>query len=196
MDIFEMANQGMKIQDDEKKAAAAEAAALEKEKSYKVDMVAAMKACARQDYDWFNRLGEHQKHFSPYILNMWLSQIFNKDTSRKITQNDKVYFTTLMNVNYTLNTNLFSVPKEMFWLLACTVNDRGIDEFNTIWVRGGKKSASDKISPKVLNYMSQELWSSIDKISDMIDNDLITLDDIKAIQADLDTLEDPKKKKL
>ena len=195
MDIFEIAQQGMKIQADEIKQEAAEAAAIEKEKSFKLDIVAAMRACANKDYDWFNRLGDHQKHFSPYILNMWLSQIFSKDTNRKISQNDLAYFATILNINYSLNRQLFTVPKEMFWLLACSVNESGIDEFNTAWVRGGKKGTSSKINPKVLDYMSQELWTSKDKLADMIDNGLITEDDIKEIQADLDTLEDPKKKK-
>ena len=43
--------------------------------------------------------------------------------------------------------------------------------------------------------MSQELYSSKDKIMDMIDNGLITSEEIAAIVADFETIEETKKKK-
>lgn len=196
MDIFEIAQQGMKLQEEEKQREAEEKAAEEKEKSYKLDIQEALAACARKDYDWYNRLGDHQKHFQPFILNMWLAQVNSPDTSRAISGKDQGYAEIVKNINNRVNANLFSVPKEMMWLLACTVNNFNLPEgFNMDWVRGGKKGAASKVDAKVLDYMCQQLWTSKDKVMDMIDNELISLEDIKEIQKDLDTLEDPKKKK-
>ena len=195
MDIFEIAQQGMKLQEEEKQRELEELEEQEKEKAYKLDIQEALSACAKKDYDWYNRLGEHQKHFQPFILNMWLSQVNSPNKARKIDTVDMVYSEIVQNINTKVNANLFSVPKEMLWLLACTVNEFNIDNFNMDWVRGGKKGSSKKVDVKILDYIAQELWSSKDKISDMIDNGLITNEDIKVIQKDLETLEDPKKKK-
>lgn len=195
MDIFEIAQQGMKLQEEEKQREIEEENAEKEEKAYKLDIQEALAACARKDYDWFNRLGEHQKHFQPFILNMWLAQVNSPNTSRKLDTTDEVYADIVRNINDKVNSHLFSVPKEMLWLLACTVNDYNIDHFNMDWVRGGKKGSAKKVDAKVLDYMAKELWTSKDKIGDMIDNGLITDEDIKSIQKDLDTLEDPKKKK-
>lgn len=196
MDIFEIAQQGMKLQEEEKRRAEAELVEEEeKEKAYKLDIKEALKACVEKDYDWFNRLGDHQKHFQPYILNMWLSQVWTKNTSKAITINDEKYFEIVKNINKNVNVNLYSVPKEMLWLLACTVNEYDISEFNYDWVKSEKKGSSSKVDNKVIAYMANELFSSKAKILNMIDNGLITDEDIKSIAADLETLEDPKKKK-
>jgi hypothetical protein len=195
MDIFEIAQQGMKLQEEEKQREAEEAQAQETEKKFKLDIQEALQACAKKDYDWYNRLGDHQKHFQPFILNMWLAQVNSPNTSRAIDTTDQVYADIVRNINDKVNAHLFSVPKEMLWLLACTVNDYNIDSFNMDWVRGGKKGSSSKVDTKIMDYMAQELWTSKDKISDMIDNGLISPEDIKAISKDLETLEDPKKKK-
>ena len=195
MDIFEIAQQGMKLQEEEKQREVEEEAAAAKEKAYKLDIQDALQACARKDYDWFNRLGDHQKHFQPFMLNMWLAQVNSPNTSRGLDTTDLVYSDIVQKINTTVNANLFSVPKEMLWLLACTVNEYEIPSFHMDWVRGGKKGAATKVDPRVLDYMAKELWTSKDKIGDMIDNGLISIEDIKDIQKDLDTLEDPKKKK-
>jgi len=196
MDIFALAQEGMKHQEEEKKQIEAEEQAQAQAKAFKLDIQEALQACAKKDYDWYNRLGENQKHFQPFILNMWLAQVNSPDTSKRISLNDQVYAEIVKNINNVVNKHLFTVPKEMLWLLACTVNEYDLPNgFNTDWVRGGKKGSKSKVDAKVLAYMAKELWTSKDKIIDMIDNGLIDVADIKEIQKDLDTLEDPKKKK-
>lgn len=195
MDIFEIAREGLKLQEEEKQREVEEEKEKEKEKSYKLDIKSALNACAQKDYDWYNRLGENQKHFQPFILNMWLAQTNSPDTGRAITATDQAYADIVQNINNKVNAHLFTVPKGMLWLLACTVNEYNLKSFNTDWVRGGKKGAETKVDAKVVDYMSQELWTSKDKIQDMIDNGLITPDDIKAIKKDLETIEEPNKNK-
>lgn len=195
MDIFEIAQQGMKIQEDEKKEKQQEEDAVKKAKSFKIDIFEAINAAANKDYDWFNRLGENQKSFQPFMLNMWLSMVWNKkSTGKKFTNNDKVYAEILKDINYTLNRQLFQVPKEMYWLLACTVNEYDAP-FIVDFKKSLKKTASEKYNKKVIDYMAAELYSSTEKIIDMIDNGLITVDEMKEIEKDLDTLEDQSKKK-
>lgn len=203
MDIFEIAQQGMKIQEEEAKELALEE---EAKKPYKLDIKEAIDAVSRQDYDWFNRLGENQKSFQPFMLNMWLGMVWTKNNSRAFKGNDEYYATILRRVNSKLNTSVFHAPKELFWLIACTVqefiqfetdkkgNKRIVKklDFDVNWVKKSERLTAEKYSQKVISYMAQELYSSKEKIMDMIDNGLITEDDMKAIEADLSTLE-PKK---
>ena len=195
MDIFEIAEQGMKIQEKEKKELVLEEEAALKAKKYKVDIFEAINAAASKDYSWFDRLGENQKSFQPFMLNMWMSMIWDKkSTQKKFSNNDRVYSEILKNVNYTLNKQIFQVPKEMFWLLACTIQEYDAP-FLVDYKKSTTKTASTKYNKKVIDYMSQELFSSAEKIMDMIDNGLITPQDMKEIEKDLDTLEDQSKKK-
>lgn len=195
MDIFEIAQQGMAIQEQEKKELEAEQAAEAKAKAYKLDIFEAINAASSKDYDWFNRLGENQKAFAPFMLNMWLGMMWNKGSDqRAFNNNDRVYVELLKNVNYTLNRQIFQVPKEMFWLLACTVQEYDAP-FVVDFKKSAKKNAESKIPKKVIDYMAQELYSSTEKIYDMIDTGLISEEDMKAIAEDLETLEDQKKKK-
>src|SRR5574344_208439 len=156
MDIFEIAQQGMKIQAQEQKELQLEQEAEAKGKSFKLDIHEILRALAEKDYDWFNRLGENQKAFSPYMTNLWLSMLWNKDSYQKAFSN---------------------AP------------------FTTDYKKLIKKETTDKIPKKVIDYISQELYSSSDKIYDMIHNGLITEESLKAIALDLDTLEEQKRKK-
>lgn len=194
MDIFDLAKQGMDIQEQELKDKALEEEVEQKSKTYKVDIFEALKAAELKDYDWFNRLGENQKSFQPFILNMWMSMIWNKNSKqKKFSNNDKIYAEIIKSINYTLNRQLFQVSKEMFWLLACT-----IQEFDAPFIvdfkKSLKKTAIIKYKPELLKYLSQELFSSTEKITDMIDCGLITEDDMKEIEKDLQTLEKQTKK--
>jgi len=195
MDIFEMAQQSLEIQEKEKEEKALEAEQEKKAKSYKVDIFEALKAVESKDYDWFNRLGENQKSFQPFILNMWMSMIWNKNSKqKKFTHNDLIYAEMIKNINYTLNRQLFQVPKEMFWLLACTIQEYDAP-FVVDFKKSMKKTSESKYNKKVIDYMSQELFSSNEKILDMIDCGLITKEDMKAIEKDLDTIDNPSGKK-
>ena len=195
MDIFEIAKQGMDIQLTEIKEKQEEEKLQAQAKSYKVDIFDAINAAANKDYDWYNRLGENQKAFQPFMLNMWLSMVWNKNsTQRKFNNNDKVYAEILKDINYTLNRQLYSVPKEMFWLLACSINEYDAP-FVVDYKKSLKKTSGDKYDKKVINYIANELYSSTEKVMDMIDSGLITLDDMEAIALDLETLDDQKKKK-
>ena len=122
MDIFEIAQQGMKIQAQEQKELQLEQEAEAKGKSFKLDIHEILRALAEKDYDWFNRLGENQKAFSPYMTNLWLSMLWNKDSYQKaFSNNDKVYVEMIKSINERLNTGIFSMSKEMYWLLANTI---------------------------------------------------------------------------
>lgn len=195
MDIFEIAQQGMKIQAQEQKELQLEQEAEAKGKSFKLDIHEILRALAEKDYDWFNRLGENQKAFSPYMTNLWLSMLWNKDSYQKaFSNNDKVYVEMIKSINERLNTGIFSMSKEMYWLLANTIQFTDAP-FTTDYKKLVKKETTDKIPKKVIDYISQELYSSSDKIYDMIHNGLITEDALKAIALDLDTLEEQKRKK-
>lgn len=194
MDIFALAQEGMKIQEEEIKALADEAAEVEAAKKYKLDIFEVLGHVAQKDYKYFHELGENQKHLQPFMINLWMSHMMSTDTSRAISVDDQVYADILCRSNDRLNKDIFNMSKEMFWLMACTVNDYDIDRFNIKFLKG-VKDVNDKVSPQVLTYLSTELWTSKEKILDMIANGLITPDELKAIQDDYDTLEDPKKKK-
>ena len=195
MDIFDIAQQGIDIEKAQIEEEKKEEASAAKAKAYKVDIFEAINAVASKDYDWYNRLGEKQKSFQPFMLNMWLSMVWNKDSKqKKFTTNDKIYAELLKKINHTLNKQLFTVPKEMYWLLACTIQEYDAP-FITDYKKSVKKTASSKYNINVINYMAKELYSSNEKIMDMIDNGLITTDDMTEIEKDLDTLEDQTKKK-
>jgi len=195
MDIFALANEGMKIQEQEKKEKLAEEQATEKEKKHKIDIFYALKKIAQKDYGWLGRddnmytSEEKIKGFQPFIANMFLSKVVSPNTSRKITSEDEGYAEILKRVNSELNTNIFWVSKEMSWLLACTINIFNLDEFNMDRISAVKKGASSKIDKRVIKYMANELWSSEEKVMEMIDAGLISNEDMKAIGKDLDTLE-------
>jgi len=195
VDIFDIAQQGIDIEKAQIEEEKKEEASAAKAKAYKVDIFEAINAVASKDYDWYNRLGEKQKSFQPFMLNMWLSMVWNKDSKqKKFTTNDKIYAELLKKINHTLNKQLFTVPKEMYWLLACTIQEYDAP-FITDYKKSVKKTASSKYNINVINYMAKELYSSNEKIMDMIDNGLITTDDMTEIEKDLDTLEDQTKKK-
>lgn len=194
MDIFALAQEGMKIQEEEIKALAEEKEAEEKAKKYKLDIFEVLAHVAQKDYKYFHELGENQKHLQPFMINLWMSFATSPNVSRAITVDDQVYADILSRVNNRLNKDIFNMSKEMFWLMACTVNDYNMNSFNIKYLKG-VKDVNDKVSPQVLAYLSKELWTSKEKILDMIANGLITEDELKSIQDDYDTLEDPKKKK-
>lgn len=185
----------MDIQDQEAKEKALEEEQEKKAKSFKVDIFEALRAAESKDYDWFNRLGENQKAFQPFILNLWMSMIWDKKSTKKsFSHNDMVYAEILKNINYTLNRQLFQVPKEMFWLLACTIQEYDAP-FVVDFKKSTKKTTSAKYDKKVIDYISQQLFSSTEKVTEMIDVGLITKEDMKEISKDLATLEDQSKKK-
>ena len=195
MDIFDLASEGIKMQSDEIKEKEAEQAQLKAQKSYKIDIKEALLAASNKDYDWFNRLGENQKQFQPFMLNMWMAMIWDRSSKqKKLSHNDLIYTEILKEVNFTLNKQLFNVSKEMYWLLACTVQDFDAP-FVVDFKKSIKKTAGEKYNPKVIKYMAQDLYTSTDKILDMVDNGLITSADMKSIEKDLDTLEDQSKKR-
>lgn len=205
MDIFEIAQQGIKIQEEEAKELALEE---EAKKPFKLSMPEAVEAASCKDYDWFNRLGENQKSFQPFMLNMWMGMIWTKNSNRAFKGNDEYYAAILRRVNSKLNTNVFYAPKELFWLLACSVQEYinfEVDkkgnkrissklDYDMNWVKKSERMTAEKYDKKVIKYIADELYSSTDKIMDMIDNGLITSDDMDAILADLETLEPNKKK--
>jgi hypothetical protein len=204
MDIFEIAKVGMKIQEEELKALSLE----EEKKPNRLDIKAAIEAASCKDYDWYNRLGEDQKLFQPFMLNLWMGMIWTANGNRSFTGRDDCYAVTLRRVNSMMNTNVFC-PKDLFWLIACTVqsedfikyqtdkkgNKRITDrlEYNLQWVKKSDRLAAEKYDFKVIKYIAQELYSSTDKIMDMIDNGLITAEEMKDISDDLETLELKKK---
>jgi hypothetical protein len=128
------------------------------------------------------------------MLNMWLSFIKSPNDSRQITALDLGYFHLIQKVNDTLNKDIFYIPKETAWLLACTINEYDVG-LPVKFIKKPKRAAEEKYDKRVIAYMANELWSSEDKIYDMIESGLITSEEMKAIGKDLDTLEDPKKKK-
>lgn len=211
MDIFEIAQQGMQIQEDEiKEQEAAEKEALDKKKQHKFNVKEAIEAVSNKDYNWFHELGlDGQKNFQPFMLNLWLGMIWTENRGRAFSGNDEFYASIVRKVNSELNANIFLSSKEMLWLLACTTQDyinfdydkkgnkiiTGKLPFTYDWVKSLVKNADEKYNKKVINYIASELYSSNDKIIDMIDNNLITAEDMKAIEQDLATLEDQRKKK-
>jgi len=215
MDIFEIAQEGIKIQEEDKQRELEEAEAEKNKSKHKLDIHALIKIVAKKDYGWLLRddkqrgdpgynkefdygvyytAEEKEKGFSPFMLNMWLGFIQSPNTSRQITALDQGYFYILRRVNSELNANVFSASKGMNWLLACSINPFDTT-FDPKFVKKAKREAETKYDKRVITYMAKELWSSEDKIYDMIESGLISDEEMKAIGKDLDTLEDPTKKK-
>lgn len=192
MDIFELAQQGMQIQEEEIARLEAEELAA-KTKNHKLNIFEIIEAAQNKDYDWFNRLGEDQKNFQPYILNMWLARLWPKNSpQKKFTNNDWVMADLVKSVNRNLNTNVFC-PKGMFWLLACTIQEHDAP-FTVDYKKSTRAEVIEKYNPKVIDYMAKELLSSKEKIGDMIISGLITDAMMQEIEKDLETIEEKKKK--
>jgi hypothetical protein len=195
MDIFEIAQKGMEIQEVERVEKLKEAAEIEKTKAYKLEIFDVIRAAENKDYDWFNRLGENQKHFQPFMLNLWLGMLWNvKNTQKKFNNNDMIYAELIKSINHNLNRHVYNTPKELFWLLACIIQEYDAP-FDVDYKKSLKKISGEKYNKKVIDYMSKELLSSKEKILDMIDMGLITNEDMIEIEKDLETLEDQRKKK-
>jgi len=197
MDIFAIAEQGMKIQDEEIKAVE-KAVQDEKDakKAYKLDLFnVVLPKIAQKDYGWLGRESdgstsdEKRKGFEPFIANMFLGKAVSPDKGRAITLLDIGYAEILKRVNSELNANIFSASKEMAWLLACSINPYDIDRINIDNIKAAKRKSEEKYDKRVIKYLAKELWSSQDKIYDMIEAGLISADDMKSIEEDLDTLE-------
>lgn len=216
MDIFAIAQEAVKIEADEIKAIAKEEASEKASKSFKLDIKVAIQAAAKKDYGWYGRndlqngddgydynydygayytIEEKEKGFQPFILNLWLSKIVSPNKAKAITTVDEGYAILTQRTNNLLNANVFTVSKEMNWLLACSISPYDLDTFNTDFIKAASKGKSSKIDARVIKYISAELWCSTDKVIDMIDNGLITEAEMKSIGLDLDTLESPVKKK-
>jgi len=210
MDIFEIAQQGMQIQEDEiaaKKAAEEEAAT--KKKTFKFNVVAARDAAAKKDYSYYRKLSDDDKKtFSSHVLNMWMAQVWSGNTGgRALTTKDAQYARILIKTNEILNRNCYQ-DKALVWLLACTIQEfivcKKTKSGQTVvtdylpfssytWLKAPKREAEEKYSEKLIKYMADELYSSPDKIYDLIESGLITEEAMEAISADLDTLEKPSK---
>jgi len=198
MDIFAFANESLEqdkqiqeeIKKDEEKP---------KPKKPQLDIFEVLGHIARKDYGWLAEetgglnYEEKVKAFEPYIVNMFMAKMIGDPKTKKLTTADKAYFYLLGQTNELLNKNIFWVDKKMSWLLACTVNEFNIDNFNMDRINVMPKGKSAKIDSKVLDYISKELQESKTKVKEMIDQGFITTDDIKSIKKMLDTLEKPKK---
>jgi len=196
MDIFDLAQQGMQIQEEEKREKMEAEALVAKSKAYRFDIIGAIKAAESKDYGWIYRTEENEKTFQPFMLNLWLGFIWDKKSNnqKRFTNNDKVYADAVMSLNRNLNTSVFSTSKELFWLLACMVQDEDDPLPYEIDYKKPTKNASEKYNPKVIAYMARELLSSKEKILDMINMDLITATMMNEIEKDLETIEEKKKK--
>lgn len=205
MDIFEIAEQGMKIQADEinERKAEEEEAALKK-KTYKFDIRHAIDAAAEKNYAWYSKLSEDdKKNFSPHMLNLWMKQIWPKHSGKAFRGNEAFYATVIQKINSTLNRNCYQ-DKRLVWLLVCTIQEqfdykksktgkKVITNFLPFtvddWVKADKRESEKKYDRKLIGYMANELYSSTDKIYDLIEQGLITSSEMKVIEADLATLE-------
>ena len=215
MDIFAIANEAVKIEAQEIKELEKEEAQEKATKSFKLDIKVALQAAAKKDYGWYGRddlqkdddgydynldygayytAEEKAKGFQPFILNLWLSKIVSPNKSKGITAVDEGYAVLTQRTNNLLNANVFTVPKEMSWLLACSISPYDLDNFNTDFIKAAAKGKSAKMDQRVITYISNEMMCSKDKIMEMIDNNLITDAEMKLIGKDLDTLEGSKKK--
>lgn len=198
MDIFAIAQEGMKIQEEEiKEKEQEEVAEKEEKKKYKLDLFReVLPKIAEKDYSWLGRddethtSEEKRKGFEPFVVNMFMAKMWNtKNPGKAINNTDLGYFQLLTNSNEFLNKNIFWCSKEMSWLLACTVNPFDA-YFVTDRINFAPKGISDKFDKRVIKYMARELWSSDEKIEEMINAGLISEEDMNAIAADLDTLEE------
>jgi len=200
MDIFEMAAQSVKIQEANKhQEELEENEKNNKEKSYPLDIKDVIVKVAQKDYGWLGRddkkyTSEQKiKGFQPFILNLWMSKMVSSDKGRKITALDRGYSVLLQRLNTEFNAHIYTAPKELCWLLACTINPYELNNFNMDWIKAAKKNKASKYDNRVIDHLSKELFSSRTKIVDMIEMGLISDEDMKAIAKDYDTLEKPKK---
>ena len=210
MDIFEIAQQGVELEQkeiEEKKAAEEEAA--QKKKTYKFDIMGTIAAAAAKDYSFYHNLSDDdKKNFQPHVLNLWMGRIWPRKSSRAFTGNDPFYATVVQRTNTILNPNCYT-EKGLVWLLACTIQEQinykydkngkkqvvNFLPFEVDYIKAQKREAETKYDPKVIKYMADQLFSSTEKIYDLIESGLITAEAMKEIQKDLDTLEDQSKKK-
>jgi len=184
MDINEFINESLENQKKEKTLEIEEEKNNEKKK---LDIWDVLDAIAKKDIEYYNNLSDDEKKLlQPYVANLWLSMIYSNNKSKKITEIDIVYHELLRNINDRINMNLFEFPsKDLFWLVATTVNEFSefINKFNVNYIKG-KKSNKDKFDKEVLEYLSNEMMTSTDKIVDMIQDGYISdefLDEVKSI---------------
>jgi hypothetical protein len=190
-----MAKLGMDIQEEEIREKLLEEQEIQKKKNHKFDVFEAVDAASKKDYGWFAQLGENETKFSPHMLNLFLGFVWNKrNPQRRFNTDDKVYADIVQTVNNTSNAHVYCSSKAMYWLLACTIQEYNAP-FTVDYKHSTKKFASEKYNPKVIDYMSQQLLTSKNKIYEMIDVYLITDKDMTEIEKDLETIENPKKKK-
>jgi len=180
MDIMEFIAESLENQKQEKDIEENE---LKREKK-KLDIWDVLKAIAKKDIEYYNNLSDDErKLLQPYIVNLWLSMIYRKNKSKKINELDIVYHELLRNVNSRINKNLFEFSsKDMFWLVATTINEFSdfIDVFEVDYIKG-KKSNKEKYDKELIEYLSNELLTSSDKIVEMIEDDYIGNDIIDEV---------------
>ena len=107
MDIFDIAKQGMQIQEDELR----EQQLLmqdEKKPAYKFPVFDAVEAASKKDYGWFDRMGEDQKNFQPFMLNMAMGMVWTRNKNKGFKGNDDLYAQLIRDINLKLNPNLKS----------------------------------------------------------------------------------------
>lgn len=210
MDIFDIAQQGVELEQKEieEKKAEEEAAALKK-KNYKFNIFGALDAAARKDYSFYKNLSDDdKKNFQPHMLNLWMGRIWSKGGNRAFKGNDPFYATIVQRTNAILNPHCYK-EKGLVWLLACTIQKQinykydkngkkhveSFLPFDVDYIKSQKREAEIIYSSKLIKYMADELYSSTEQIYDLIENGLITEEAMKSIEKDLATLEDQSKKK-
>jgi hypothetical protein len=182
MDITEFINESLQKQKEE----LVENEKEEKVEKKKLDIWKVLEAIAKKDIEFYNNLSEDEKKLlQPYVVNLWLSMIYSKNDSKKLDDIDIVYHELLLNVNNRINANLFDFPsKELFWLVATTINEfyEFIPKFNVNYIKG-KKSNKEKYNKEVLEFLSDELMTSTNKIVEMIESGYISNDLLKEVEA-------------
>ena len=182
MDIFEFINESIEKQKEEKLENEKENLKTEKKK---LDIWRVIEAIAKKDIEYYNNLTDDEKKLlQPYIVNLWLSMIYSNNDSKKINEIDIVYHELLLNINERINKNLFEFPsKDLFWLVATTINEfcEFVPKFNVNYIKG-KKSNKEKFDKEVLEYLSNEMLTSTDKIIEMIESGYISSELLKEIQ--------------
>lgn len=195
MDIFAIAAEGMRLQEEELKQQQLEEQEEEQKKQFKLDIKEVIRQITRKNYRWYKELGENQKHFQPYILNLWLSKVFSYNKSNQLNYQDMEAFDVLLNTNTKLNTTVFSANRDLLWLISCTIADEAIEhDLSVVFTKGIKDETAFKTRSDVIKYIADMLWTSKTKVEDMIHRGLITQEDHDKIAADLDTITEKKKK--
>jgi hypothetical protein len=195
MNLFEIVNDNFKNQEEELSEQEQE----KTKKAPKLNIYEVLERIAQKDYGWIGRndnnynVEDKIKGIQPFIVILFLSKIWNsKNRTSRLTDLDIGYFYLLEEFNNKLNTNVFTTSKEMFWLLACSINPFELQKFDALPIKS-KKNTSTKYNEKVIEILSKELLTSKQKIKDLIDNNLIDVDLMKKIEKDLKTLEGNKK---